>query len=198
VPPGLFRRPGEGPEPERHRSAAGRGPSDGQRAAGSLGDAAGNVQAEAGGAAAGLAAKGRVGRAESGPVVRDHQPRAPRGAPAEPHGEAGALRGVREHVPQQDVRAGGKVVYGDEDRDGSRDDVYGHPAILVLGERPPERGPFGDHPGRVAHHRHAPGTGPPRLPDDLADGPFHRVHVGEQPFHLGAIPQRLGVDPQRG
>ena len=100
--------------------------------------------------------EGRVGRTEAGSVVGDHQPCASRRAPAEPHGEAGALGGMREHVSQQDVRAGRQVIRGHEDRYGAGSHVDDHPAVLVFGERPPERGPFGDDPGRVAQHRGAP------------------------------------------
>ncbi len=153
--------------------------------------------AEAGGSAARLTAPGRVGVAEAGPVVRGHQPGASGGAAAEPDGEAGALGGVREHVSQQVVDAGGQVIRCDEDRYWLPGHLDGHPALLVFRERPPERGPFGDHPGRVADSLRAASARPPGLPDDLADRPLHRADVGEQPLHLGAVPQRLGVDPQR-
>jgi hypothetical protein len=105
---------------------------------------------------------------------------------------------VREYVPQQVVDAGGQVIRCDEDRHGLPGNLDDHPAVLVFRERPPERGPFGDHPGRVADNLRAAPARAPRFPDDLADRSLYRADVGEQPLHLGAVPQRFGVDPQRG
>jgi hypothetical protein len=105
---------------------------------------------------------------------------------------------VREYVPQQVVDAGGQVIRCDEDRHGLPGNLDDHPAVLVFRERPPERGPLGDHPGRVADNLRTAPARAPCLPDDLADRPLYRADVGEQPLHLGAVPQRFGVDPQRG
>ena len=68
-------------------------------------------------------------------------------------------------------------------------------AVLVLGERPPERGPLGDDRGGVARGGLPLAAAlPPGLLDDLADRALHRRDVVEE----AAVAQRLGVDAQRG
>jgi hypothetical protein len=160
--------------------------ADGQRAAGLLRDAPGDVQAKTGRATPGPAAPYRAGGRKAGSVVRHHQPRPAACPVAEPDGEARAFRGVREDVLEQDVGTGREVIAGHLDKRRLRGYLDAHLALLILGERAPESRALGDDRGRVTRGLLGRAAAlPPGLADDLANRAFHGGDIIEEP----AVPQ---------
>jgi hypothetical protein len=79
-------------EPDGNRAASSRRPAQRQRSTGSLGDAARDVEAEAGGSGARQAAPGRIRMRESLAAIGDHDPGAPGGARGGADGKRRAIR----------------------------------------------------------------------------------------------------------
>ncbi len=100
---------------------------------------------------------------------------------AEPDAYPRTLRGVREDVLQQDVHARREVAPRYLDERLIRGHVNAHRAILVLGERAPERGALRDDANGVARNALSVAALPPGLPDYLADRTLHGVDVVQEP-----------------
>ena len=139
--------------------------------------------------------------------------------PAAVDGEAerGAVRGVPEDVAHQRVHRGGQLGLGDGHGSGRVGADQVPSAVLVLGQRRPERHPPAHHLRRVAARRargrararDGPG-GPPRRGDDLVDRPLQPVQraaalrqpgrvagVGRQPVQVDPQGRQRGAQPVR-
>jgi len=187
----------------RGPAAAGQGSDDlgatdtvayGQRPARSLRRLAGDVQAQSGrSAAAGPALHRVAGRVEAGPGVQHAELAAAPGPGGQPDGERGTLGGVREHVAEQHVQAGGQVRGGQPDRHRLVRDLDRHPPVLVVGQHGPERGPFrGDLHG-VAGAR--PVTAAPGILDQRGHRLLQGLHAGSEPAVGITVVGGLGLQP---
>ena len=170
--------------------------ADRQRPTRGLGGLPGDVQPEPGGPAAAGPPLDRIpGRVEAGPGVQHAELTTALGPGGQPDGEPGTLRGVREHVAEQYVQAGGQVRSGQPDRHRLVRDLDRHLPVLVVGQHGPERGPFrGDLHG-VA------GAGPVTTAPGVLDQRGHRLlqglHAGGEPAVGVTVVGGLGLQPQR-
>lgn len=202
--PGRAALPSVELDPQAHLGAAEHRRADAHVPAGRLGEPAHDVQAEPGRAVAArapAAGHGGLGVGDAGPRVgHQHDHRVV--AVVHVHREGGALGGVPEDVAQQGVQGGGEVGAGHGDAHRPLHSGHAHLAVLVLGERRPERHPLADDLGGVA-----PGarTGRRGLRLGLAGGADDGVDLALQlgdrgPGLLGGgrVAERGRVQPQHG